>query len=111
MTLFGPDWPKRWNPLFTGRAVSFLPPNDPPCWRLLFETCPRFNERAAVPVLPRSSERVGFAVLLRAEKKCWFCETLRIVDGAAGRPLAEKLSRLGVTGSLPVVKRAFWNCW
>jgi hypothetical protein len=33
-----------------------------------------------------------------------------MVEGAAGRPLAEKLSRLGVIGSLPVEKRAFWNC-
>jgi hypothetical protein len=33
----------------------------------------------------------------------------RVVEAAAGRPLAEKLPRLGFTGSLPVVKRAFWN--
>jgi hypothetical protein len=33
-----------------------------------------------------------------------------VVDAAAARPLAEKLSRLGLTGNLPVEKRAFWNC-
>ncbi len=49
-------------------------------------------------------------VALRAEKKCWFCDTFRVVDAAAARPLAEKLSRLGLTGNLPVLKRAFWNC-
>jgi hypothetical protein len=46
-------------------------------------------------------------VLLCAEKKCWFCDTPRVVDGAAARPLAEKLARLGLTGSLPVLNRAF----
>ena len=60
--------------------------------------CPRSNDRGAVPEVPR------------AEKKCWFCDTLRMVEGAAARPLAEKLSRLGVIGTLPAVKRAFWNC-
>ena len=91
MLLFGPDCPKRCDPLFVGRAISFLPPNVPFCGRL------------------PPNERVEFATLLCAEKKCWFCEILRVVDGAAGRPLAEKLSRLGVTGNLPVEKRAFWN--
>jgi hypothetical protein len=67
----------------------------PPCW-LVFATWGR----------PGCTER-GAAVLPRAEKKCWFCDTFRVVEGAAGRPLAEKLSRLGVTGSLPVVKCAF----
>jgi hypothetical protein len=47
----------------------------------------------------------------RLEKKCWFCDTLRVVEAAAARPLAEKLSRLlGLTGNLPVLKLACWNC-
>ena len=54
--------------------------------------------------------RVDVGLLPCAEKKCWFCETLRVVDAAAGRPLAEKLSRPGATGNRPEVKRAFWNC-
>lgn len=45
----------------------------------------------------------------RVEKKCWFCETFRVVEAAAERPLAEKLSRLGLTGNLPVEKLALWN--
>jgi hypothetical protein len=46
----------------------------------------------------------------RVEKKCWFCDTPRVVEAAAGRPLADMLSRLGLTESLPVLKRAFCIC-
>ena len=56
---------------------------------------------------PNDRPLVPLAAVPRAEKKCSFCATFRVVDGAAGRPLAEKLSRLGVIGSLPVEKRAF----
>jgi hypothetical protein len=35
---------------------------------------------------------------------------LRVVEAAAGRPLADMLSRLGLTDSLPVLKRAFCIC-
>jgi hypothetical protein len=58
-----------------------------------------------------AAERDAPAALLppRAEKKCWFCDTFRVVDAAAARPLAEKLSRLGLTPNLPVLKRAFWK--
>jgi len=67
------------------------------CWSPLFE-----------PARPLSADLLLDAVVvLWVEKKCWFCDTLRVVDAAAGRPLAEKLSRLGLTGSLPVEKRAF----
>jgi len=59
---------------------------------------------------PRSDDRADALVVPRVEKKCWFCDAFRVVDATAGRPLAEKLSRLGVAGTLPVVKRAFWNC-
>jgi hypothetical protein len=68
---------------------------------MLFET--------EFPGRPSATER-GAAVVPRAEKKRWFCDRFLVVDGAAGRPLAEKLSRVGVTGSLPVEKCAFWNC-
>ena len=37
-------------------------------------------------------------------------ETLRVLEAAAGRPLADMLSRLGLTDSLPVLKRAFCIC-
>lgn len=111
-TVFCPDWLKRRNPLFgpvldlifelplPGRATSRPFPVNLPAGRLLFEICdcPRPNDRDAFPEVPR------------AEKKCWFCDTCRMVEAAAGRPLAEKLSRLGVMGTLPFVKRAFWNC-
>jgi hypothetical protein len=33
-----------------------------------------------------------------------------MVDAAAGRPLADMLSRLGLTDSLPVLNRAFCIC-
>jgi hypothetical protein len=93
-------WLKRWELVFPGRATSRPFPVNPPACRLPFDICdcPLPNERDAVPEVPR------------AEKKCWFCDTFRMVEGAAARPLAEKLSRLGVIGSLPVEKRAFWNC-
>jgi hypothetical protein len=85
-----------------GLGASRTFPVDLPSGRLPFATCgrPNANERDAVAPLP----------LARAEKKCWFCDTFRVVEAAAGRPLAEKLSRVGVTGSLPVEKCAFWNC-
>jgi hypothetical protein len=35
----------------------------------------------------------------------------RMVDGAAGRPLAERLPRDGTTGRLPAIMRAPPNCW
>lgn len=43
------------------------------------------------------------AVVPRAEKKCWFCDTFRVVEPAAARPLADNPSRLGL-GSLPLLK-------
>jgi hypothetical protein len=73
--VFCPDWPKRWDPLFErlfelmfelllpGRETSRLFPAD-----LLFDAA---------------------AVVPWAEKKCWFCDTFRVVEAAAGRPLAE----------------------
>jgi hypothetical protein len=36
---------------------------------------------------------------------------LRIVDPAAGLPLADKLPREGTTGRLPAIMRAPLNCW
>jgi len=49
-------------------------------------------------------------MLLRADPmKC--CEpALRIVDGAAARPLADKLAREGTTGRLPAIMRAPLIC-
>jgi len=35
---------------------------------------------------------------------------LRTVDGAAARPLADKLARDGTTGRLPAIMRAPFNC-
>ena len=76
--LFGPDCPKRRNPLSAGLPPLLLPDIDPPCWRFVFWICdwPRLNDRDGVELFPL------------AEKKCWFRDTLRMVDGAAGRPLA-----------------------
>jgi hypothetical protein len=66
-TLFGPDWPKRRNPLFElifellfpGLATSRLFPVNPPFCRLTFEgcDCPRPNERDAVAVFPRAEKK------------------------------------------------------
>jgi hypothetical protein len=33
-----------------------------------------------------------------------------MVEGDAGRPLADKLARVGTTGILPVIIRALLNC-
>jgi hypothetical protein len=42
-------------------------------------------------------------------KKC--CDPLlRMVEGAAARPLADKLARVGTTGMFPVIMRALLNC-
>lgn len=39
------------------------------------------------------------------------CEPLlRIVDGAAARPLADRLAREGTTGKLPAIMRAPLSC-
>jgi len=81
-------WPDRWNPLFE-LAFPNLDPSRPLSADLTLDPA---------------------AVVPRVEKKCWFCATFRVVEAAPGRPLAEKLSRPGVAGTLPVLKRAFWNC-
>src|SRR6202011_3423377 len=52
----------------------------------------------------------GRAILLRAEPTKCCAPTLRIVDGAAARPLADKLAREGTTGRLPAIMRAPLNC-
>ena len=67
-TVFCPDWPKRWSPLFElplellfpGRGTSRLFPAELPTCRLLFAICD----------CPRPAERVVTALLPRAEKKC-----------------------------------------
>jgi hypothetical protein len=52
---------------------------------------------------------VGRTMLLRVPKKR--CEPLlRIVEGAAARPLADRLERDGTTGRLPAIMRAPLNC-
>lgn len=86
---------------------------DPaPLFEVLFD--PLFNpplpDRPTSRPFPNDRPFDPLAGLPRDEKKCWFCDTFRVVEAAAGRPLAEKLSRLGVMGNLPPVKRAFWNC-
>jgi hypothetical protein len=75
---------------------SRAPPTDRSLDDLSFDDPFPDDRPFAAPVAP-----------LLAEKKCWFCDTLRVVEAAAGRPLADMLSRLGLTDSLPVLKRAF----
>ncbi|MGA9506795.1 MAG: hypothetical protein WBV31_20315 [Terriglobales bacterium] len=76
-------WFERSKPLFElpfpGRtAWRLLPLKLPVCCRV-FET----------PDCPRSIVREAVAAVPRAEKKCWFCDTFRVVEAAAARPLAE----------------------
>lgn len=52
----------------------------------------------------------GRAMLLCVPKKCWE-PPLRIVDGAAARPLAERLACVGTTGRLPAIMCAPLICW
>jgi len=53
----------------------------------------------------------GRAKLLWTEPKKRSEPPLRTVDGAAARPLADKLAREGTTGKLPAIMRAPFNCW
>lgn len=90
--------------------LPMFPPNAPrfsiaprftgeiPFRRMAFEipACSRANEWDVIP-----------ADAPRVEKKCWLPPPLRSVPGAAGRPLALKLLRVGATGKFPVAKRAF----
>jgi hypothetical protein len=48
--------------------------------------------------------------LLCAEPKKRCDPPLRTVDGAAARPLADKLAWEGTTGRLPAIMRALLNC-
>jgi hypothetical protein len=87
-----PVWPKRCDPF-----VAVLFSDDRFCDDLFSDAL--FSE-----------DRFAAVVVPWVEKKCWFWATFRVVDAAAARPLAEKLSRPGLTGGLPVLNRAFWNC-
>jgi len=53
----------------------------------------------------------GRATLLCADPKKCSEPPLRTVDGAAARPLADRLARDGTTGKLPAIMRAPFNCW
>jgi hypothetical protein len=53
----------------------------------------------------------GRATLLCADPKKCSARPLRTVDGAAARPLADRLARDGTTGKLPAIMRAPPNCW
>lgn len=52
----------------------------------------------------------GRAILLCAEPTNRCDPPPRMVDGAAARPLADKLAREGTTGRLPAIMRAPLNC-
>lgn len=52
----------------------------------------------------------GRDMLLRADPTKCCAPVLRTVDGAAARPLADKLAREGTTGRLPAIIRAPLNC-
>jgi hypothetical protein len=53
----------------------------------------------------------GRATLLCTDPKKRSEPPLRMVDGAAARPLADRLARDGTTGKLPAIMRAPLNCW
>lgn len=53
----------------------------------------------------------GCAALLCTDPKKRSEPPLRIVEGAAARPLADKLACDGTTGRLPAICRAPLNCW
>ena len=53
----------------------------------------------------------GRATLLCTDPKKRSEPPLRMVDGAAARPLADRLEREGTTGKLPAIMRAPPNCW
>lgn len=53
----------------------------------------------------------GRATLLCTDPKKRSEPPLRTVEGAAARPLADRLARDGTTGRLPAIMRAPFNCW
>jgi len=52
----------------------------------------------------------GWATLLCTDPKKRSEPPLRTVDGAAARPLADRLARDGTTGRFPAIMRAPFNC-
>lgn len=52
----------------------------------------------------------GRVAVPRADPKKCCAPPLRMVDGAAARPLADKLACVGTTGKLPAIMRAPFNC-
>jgi len=52
----------------------------------------------------------GRATLLCADPKNLSEPVLWIVDGAAARPLADRLARVGTTGRFPAIMREPLNC-
>jgi hypothetical protein len=83
--------------------VPLAATRPPACTGVTWLCCMDCCKRAAC--CWNGTGRVALAVL---PKKCWG-PPLRIVDGAAGRPLADKLARVGTTGRFPVIMRAFLN--
>lgn len=83
--------------------VPLAATRPPACTGVTWLCCMDCCRRAAC--CWKGTGRDALAVL---PKKC--CgPPLRIVDGAAGRPLADKLARVGTTGRFPVIMRAFLN--
>lgn len=90
-----------WNPLLRFSMPRFPLIGATPLCRIAFDTCAcsRAKECAFAVVVP--------CVVPCEEKKCWLPPRFASVEAAAGRPLALRLDRVGVTGMLPVAKRAF----
>jgi hypothetical protein len=88
------------------RAVDTPPPNRPPAGIAPTWCCCIVCRRVAVCCWNEAGRTPLLGVLPKKRSD----PPLRIVDGAAARPLADKLVRVGTTGKLPAIKRAPFNC-
>jgi len=92
-------------------VVPRAKPDSPPLMRPLAEIaetwfCCMVCRRLAVCCWNDS----GWATLLCTDPKKRSEPPLRTVEGAAARPLADRLDRDGITGRLPAICRAPLNC-
>ena len=97
--------------MFVFAVVPWNPEDCPPLTRPPAGTAPTWLRCIACRRLAVCCwNDTGRATLLCAvpTKRCE--PVLRTVDGAAARPLADKLAREGTTGKLPAIMRAPRNC-
>jgi hypothetical protein len=91
-------------PALDRAAIASPPPSRPPAGTAPTWFCAILCLKLAVSCENDCRE----ALLCAVPKKC--SDPLRTVDGAAARPLADRLARDGTTGRFPAIMRAPPNC-